>query len=316
MRSLLLLLLLASAVWGQGPRPQLALSAMPFDYRFSEDGRRFAASAENSIHAWDVESLRPLGKWSAPTDLVCLSADGRFLALQPKLSTLAVVDLDAGQKLWELPLEGAYRGALSFSPDGTRLTYVRPLHTPPIGKVPLQRDRSARLIEVPTGKILRRFDGWGEPYSEILWAPDSSGFVRARNQFLQFYSRDGVKLAGRAFDLGPYETLGRVELDAKGVRCNLGVFSLPDLQPVILTDSPVEESQSDLFKNPKFPLGFRGDKNVKIYDLRDGTLLGQLAGINRSAFSPDGKWMAVPVKGGFLILDVGATLENRRLIPR
>ena len=144
---------------------------------FTPDGERvisasgdiFAASTDNSVRVWDVESGAELHRFDDHSDRVwdvVVSGSGRYAASASHDGTLRLWDLDdySGRVLYDASPQ-AIR-SVAFSPDSASIL---------IGLAKGRSDApdySLRLIDIASGTELRRFEGHSAVAADVAFSPD------------------------------------------------------------------------------------------------------------------------------------------------
>jgi WD40 repeat protein/serine/threonine protein kinase len=141
---------------------------------FSRDGKRlhslaFSNEDEDSpanefsgeVKVWDLQTCKAILSLDALPDTMAtaLSPDGNLLAVSLlKSGDVILWDVTSVQKLASIKGAGAWGGHLAFSPDGKRLAS---------GSM-----RDLRAWEVPTGKIVAKFEQPSGPIFEVAFSSD------------------------------------------------------------------------------------------------------------------------------------------------
>ncbi|MEW4529371.1 protein kinase [Maioricimonas sp. JC845] len=122
----------------------------------SPDGSRLVAVVDAVPFVLTVPDLRPHPGQPprVPCNAVCVSRDGRLLALSPRVKdTIEIWDLEQGVRLSEIPRQPAPVHAMRFSPDGTTLASGS--------------NRLIRLWNVDNGRIQSEFVGHRSPIESL-----------------------------------------------------------------------------------------------------------------------------------------------------
>ena len=124
---------------------------------FSTDGRRaFSASRDGDVYIWDLESARSSGRvlGSGSTSAVDFSADGaRALCASSDLSLIDLANARPQARFERL----GFINAVAFLPEGRSAAYGH-------------RDNSIRVIEIASGKEIKRLEGQRAASPNVLRA--------------------------------------------------------------------------------------------------------------------------------------------------
>ena len=212
---------------------------------FSPDGRWVLTGHTGSCAGlWDAATGREIRRFEGSTYAVialAVSPDGRSL-LAEGIDTL-VWDLAAGRRMPHYDHAGVGHSA-AFSPDGRLLLTV-------------VQDKTPRLLDVATGREIRRFEGHSDDVYSVAFSPDG--------RFLLSGSADKT---ARLWDTATGSEIHRFQGHSDWVHS--AVFS-PDGR-TILTGSY--------------------DKTARLWDAATGNQIRRFEGhtdrVTRVAFSPDG----------------------------
>jgi WD40 repeat protein len=245
------------------------------------------------IRFWDSaqgKEIRSI-QWNNVNSLA-LSADGRMLAAGSEDGAVRVWDAASGQILVESPsvgTESRWNASLAFSPDGKLLASAGDT----------SQSKMIRIVDVKTGKELRRWAGPTAGISSVAFSPDGRRLVSAgrRMQIVVWDPATGKKV------LQPVSHWASVR----------SVAFLPDGQQVIsksldgtarLWDIPIGKQRDQIPTNWRTGISRDGrllavvatGGAIKLRDLETGKILYVLTGHERLvkllAFSPDGLALA------------------------
>jgi WD40 repeat protein len=162
-------------------------------FSFSADAKRLAAAAgpynqdANRVFVFETATGKQLTEvrvLHSHSLAVALSPDGKVLATagqaqeRERNETVQLWDVGTSKELRRLRLEGGWRGALTFAPDGRSLA------------AGLRADEMA-LFDVGSGKELRRFVGRHGLGESIVFSPDSR-VLAAANSIGMVYAWDAA----------------------------------------------------------------------------------------------------------------------------
>lgn len=280
-------------------RTQLALSP---------DGQRIAvATSTGLIKVWEIDTAKELA--SADMRRVgtivihrfCFSPDGQRLAMLDNSGFVKVYDVATLHQLLSLPSSGMFDAGLMFSPDGRYLAS-------------LGRQRELKLWDVRTGEAFRTFYVPAStemiPNQCICFSPDGfliavggSDAVRVwdvtTNQDHRSVTRNGGMV--RALAISPD---GRLLVSAcdqalnEFGRFNIMVYDIRSGRSLVLFAR---------HKSTPMSAAFHPDGSQVATGSHDGTVLvwepkktgsiirelsGDIKGLTRVTYSPDGRWIA------------------------
>ncbi len=189
-----------SPIGGSGmPRPAMCASFCARNGRkevlpwctafFAPDGEHVITAEPGGVWIWDIASGRDVRQAVKTNKIrasgVALSADGRFLATGGYFSTIDTVDttiriweLASGKEVATLPGHDGAISELAFSPNGRLLAshYGESMSTRDID-LPYLRDQMIRILDLSTGRELRRLDGHRGTVNVVAFAPDGRSIV-------------------------------------------------------------------------------------------------------------------------------------------
>jgi WD40 repeat protein len=156
-----------SAAAPSGPRVLAGHKDGVIKVAFSPDGRRaLSVSGDGAMMVWDVETGRAVQSISGGrTSAVDFSRDGRR-AICDQPAELRVWDMDSGRQLARLSVQGVVQ-AVAFSPDARQALYGA-------------MDKSIRLIDVESGREIKRLPGHGETVSTLAWGQNGRDVLSVR----------------------------------------------------------------------------------------------------------------------------------------
>ena len=283
----------------------------------SRDGRYFGWRGDD-MHVWDVttgsEAIEPVS--GAPSySAAAFLQDGRFAYVQE--DTLVTVALPYGTSsraaLPPPPTEGLGdvvtmlpQRWLAIAPDGLRVAGARdgnavlwsagggpPLQSPSLSHIrSLQWSRSGLIAFTRLGSGL---GGWDARRGGLL-GDASRGWIEDFDTF--GFSPEGTRLA--AFATGVLGS-GRLQIrEISGSRI-LASRVLPDVLQSAVAIGPAGRR-----------VAFASGKDLALFDdalrkVRSVDTLGEYAGAERLAFSPDGRWLAAGLGGPHTFLRVYET---------
>lgn len=230
----------------------------------------------DSVELWDLSTgrlirslgVRARGIWDAG-----FSPDGRFVAyvgndFDRDLVTLKLIELATDRPVLTLQQRSAVRALpFTFNRDGTMLATVTPA------------DSLVSIWDVPTGRLLQRFNANTHYISSIQFSPDGS--MVASNA------------STNAIDLWSVTT-GRKVRSIVGRQGYVVTFAFSP-------DGSILASAED---------GYKVEKVVRLYDVATGsqlrTLEEEIPYVRALGFSADGRWMAAGSSSGAIgIWDAG-----------
>jgi WD40 repeat protein len=239
---------------------------------------------------------RRLRFWDATTGIEVGAVDIRdhvwSMALAPDGQTIAVAGLE-GIGLWDIqnrtefrrfPLKGVF--SLTFTPDGKHLVTGG-----------MESDRSIRVLEVATGKELRR----------MMWHTDRIMSLKVLPDNRTLYSTSMFGSHAHVADLQTGQEIRRIGLNARST----GILPLPDGKQAILFGS--RSNQPD----------HRGNPFVELYELETEKLIRVFPGHELSVaalLTPDGNTLITWDSGLVRLWDVQTGKETGRFpgnaVPR
>ena len=289
----------------------LAGQLLADDLAFTPDGKLLVSGSSGggaALGIWDVASGKLLRTVQGATQSVALSADGRWLAANPKgnleiwdtktwmratpsppagvnvwwlgfaSSQLPLADLSAaGVRWWQIGAGAEARslwGATfpaALSPDGKTLATAA-LRQPPLS---IYDRPNVGVWDVATGRLLQTFTAHEVGVSIVAFSPDGKWLATAGQESRLDPRNVGASLAAMQHSIKIWDTATwqlRASLPFVGMGGGgLGKFS-PDGRVLAVT----------------MPNG------VALYDVPQGRAIKTLSGGGRGAvrFSPDGQWLA------------------------
>jgi WD40 repeat protein len=232
---------------------------------FSPDGTLLATLSQQSVQTWAIAPTDTREWLAVPMILECdcmvaFRPDGQELAVFGGDNTVKILDSYSGQTRLTLPDPGNQGRGLAFSPDGTRLATAG-------------ADNRAHVWDLVTGKELMPLAGHTAPVDRVIFSPDGTQ--------LATIDRSGE---ARLWDAASGQTL--FFLDAfKGSSIQTG------------------NNISISFNRDGSRLATAGGIFIKVWDTLTGQATLELPPVEgllayTVTFSPDGKNLAVSLRGG------------------
>ncbi len=279
-----------------------------FSIVFSPDGKTIAAGGENRVlQLWDAASGEPLVPFAGHQGWVqslALSANGKYLASVASDQQIVLWDMKTAQPLaaFESP-KGRWRfSSAVFSPDDRTLAVVGD-------------DPCVRLIEVPSGKEVRRFPCAGDPQRSVAFSPDGQLLVSGSG-----YTGDGSRAESiRLWEVATGKLLHQLKPPRTAKERGGGIRALAfspdgrllasgdmDSDAVHLWDMATGKMRWQVHCHRPYgasALGFSPDghtlattsfrdKTIGLWEVRSGQSRGSIIGhtdwVGSLAFSPDG----------------------------
>jgi WD40 repeat protein len=297
----------------QNPRSLEGHTAGVTCVRFSPDGTRLASASpdDQTVRVWDVRTGKEIGR-PLPGTVYALafSPDGRRLAAgggdvlaTAKPGTLAVWDVERGQKVLDCPGHSRFVFSVAFSPDGKRLAS---LSADPRGG----ERGEVKVWDAATGQELASFRGPEDYLQTVAFSPDGRrlllGGIGETVEVVEALTGKQVKsFRGRVGAFAVFSPDGR----QVAAGCADGTLLIWDVESgrQLLTVRAHSGNVSDLAYSPDgsrlATAGldlFRGKGQVKLWDVSTGKELLALPGQMSVAFSPDGHLLAAPAFADWL----------------
>jgi WD40 repeat protein len=256
---------------------------------FSPDGSRLATSSwDERPRLWDVASGKSqaiLEGHSSAVVVVAFSPDGSRLATASSDNTVRLWDVASGKSLATLEGHSSAVVVVAFSPDGSRLataSWDGPVFHSGDGSLRVSSDKTARLWDVGSGKLLATLEGHSDAVNALAFSPDGSRLATA--------SWDGT---ARLWDVASGRPLATLEGLSDGVKG----YSSAEKAVVFSPDGSRLVIGSD-------------DKTARMWDVGSGKLLATLEGhsdaVEAVAFSPDGSRLATASSDTARLWDIGS----------
>jgi RNA polymerase sigma factor (sigma-70 family) len=293
----------------------------------SPDGRFFASLSGQRLHLQDASTGKTLRRTEGHEGGILTAAfspDRKTLATGSRDRTIRLWDLATGRELRRLEGHSGAVHHLCFTPDGKQL-------------VSASEDGQDRVIswwDVATGREARQFRGGGKGVQALHLSADGKQ--------LTSLDKDGtVRLwdaaTGKAVRSWRLSNIFAASLspDGKTLATRGGLMQELQLRDVAPGAEPrgFEGRGTDGFGKPVFSPDGRllltttgTDTSLRLWDVAGMRALRQLAGPARSdapaqrsqnatpAFSPDGRVLAVPTRGGSVALLEVATGKERQTL--
>jgi WD40 repeat protein/tRNA A-37 threonylcarbamoyl transferase component Bud32 len=248
---------------------------------FSTNGKRLlTAGSDGAVRIWDAGSgkrLLDIQAHNAAVRAAVFRPDGKQIASCSK-TEVQLWDSDTGKLLATLTVPGGGSG-LAFSPDGQRLAVVG-------------TDKQARVLDVAANKVL-----FTVPAEAVAFSPAGKLLVTAAESVVLRDATDGKELH-KLDEAGPGVTSLRFSGDGNRLVASGG----KSLAVVVwdVAGRQVLFNQKLWVTAALSPDGQRlaagGDRQVRFWDLKTGTELPPLHGLDHwvigLAYSPDGQSFA------------------------
>lgn len=193
---------------------------------FSPDGKRIASATEfAAVQIWDAESGRQIGILPDSKNYIAVlyAPDGRFIFGDRHAGEIGVWDADTFELLRTISCGAVLGGCLSISPDGSSVATSSGVYDAKSGRQLLSfpgvsavafapdgirlatgsHDRSFRLWDTGSGKLLSRSEEHEDCVLCLAWSPDGktlatgTGGHDSRNFLLHLWDADTVREVGR-----------------------------------------------------------------------------------------------------------------------
>ncbi len=149
--------------------------------------------------AWKEQRKRIVAKGIG----AAFSPDCRYLALKTEAGTLRALDLNTGDRLWEIPLQilyASFGAVLRYSPDGERLAYMLGSR----GGLGVPSMPPVHLFDAANGELLGALPVQEHSPNTLSFSPDGQHLAVCSSKTIQVWNvRDlgRVTLRGRQTDL-------------------------------------------------------------------------------------------------------------------
>jgi WD40 repeat protein len=301
--------------------------------KFSADGKFIVTSAEN-IRVWNAETGQEISELASMLTnwQIALSPDGKYVAHGDGSSPSVRVWEIGGRPVQWLEGHSEPATAMEFSPDGTRLLSVG-------------LDGVGILWDFRTGKEIRRFDTHGSELWAAAFSPDEKYVAAGGSITIWVWDVESGKLV-RQF--GGSQTTAALPLphgriEGKGIRDFIShqvgvgqIAFLPNGEYLVAgsDDGSVRMRNIQTGETVRQFLGHRAsifglavsrdgsklvtastDGNALLWEIvpeGEPLIIGEQA-INSAALAPDGKTMAVSVKGNLRLYDAVTGAYSRDL---
>lgn len=305
---LLFILLLVAGAWAQG-NPQLACPAPDFpNLTFSRDGSRLLLFGESSSEyfVWDVRRLSLVA--SQKLDYTILSAelspDGKLLALGERPRRLAVLEIPSKQRVFLYQGPAVAKGqdtggyGVSWSPKQDMLAFWG------IGFMREAGEPKIYLYRWPAKKLLHTFPGERQG-QQGGWSEQSQFTVRDFDGLRLYDPSSGKLLKTLPQNNPPGQNTPVKELHRLGQLASGCYYDEAKGRTVFFA------SRLSLDQTGRVP----GQGDTRLFDGQEKTPLGAIPTVLAYQLSPNGKVLALLLQGGVLLLDVEASLAQKRLVP-
>jgi RNA polymerase sigma factor (sigma-70 family) len=144
-----------------------------FSIAFTPDGRSLLACGwSGTLRLWDVTTGAEVRRYREEKSFVrvaALSPDGKLVAASGTGGmTITLQETATGKPVREITGHISYLGSLAFSPDGRRVVSTGDMHSN--GQETFD-DRSVRVWDVATGKLIHKIDGV-RPHGTVAVSPN------------------------------------------------------------------------------------------------------------------------------------------------
>jgi hypothetical protein len=258
---------------------------------------------ENSSHyfVWDVPRLSLVASQKLDYDILSaeLSPDGKLLALGERPRRLAVLELSSKQRVFLYQGPGVAKGqdtggyGVSWSPQQDMLAFWG------IGFMREAGEPKVYLYRWPAKKLLHTFPGERQG-QQGGWTVQSQFSMRDFDG-LRIYDPAGGKLLKT---LPPNNQTAEEQL-------RLGQLSSGCHYDEAKGRTVFFASRLSLDETGRVP----GQGDTRFFDGQEKTPLGAIRSVLAYRLSPNGKVLALLLQGGVLLLDVEASLAQKRLVP-
>lgn len=306
MRKLVLALLLLSTTLASlaEEKPQLSFSGLEYPgVSFSRDGSRLLVFEEGGrdYWVWDVQSKRLVANQKLDYAILGagLSPDGKLLALGERPRRLAVLNLANKERvfLYEGPAvaEGKDTGGynVAWSPKGDMLAACG------TGFMREAGEPKCYVFSWPSKKIVRTFPS--DPQGTYCgWSPDGK---------LSLADLDKTRV------LDP--TTGKLLEEFKDSKYSDDERGKKLYEIGQRTQYNNDEGLYSFFTSKltyKMDVSRGEVRSLEFFNGSETTPLGKVPDATSCQISPDGKVLAVVVKGGVLLIDVPASLATGKLV--
>jgi WD40 repeat protein len=154
-------------VWDVAAGKQLAKVSTPFGFaRWRPDGERLAVDLGHGIGIFDgtlEKPLRTLGNAKVGTAFEWRPDSKAALSIgeaveEFRLSEIRIWDVEAGDATLTYPMDGARILQATWSPDSRHIAT-------------LDRERSVRILDAKTGKVVQALEPSDPPPNNVTWSP-------------------------------------------------------------------------------------------------------------------------------------------------